>query len=506
MSVPATYSGWQSERSGFIGSLSGPGFCLVASSALLMALPFYRQSLTPAFLTYPLAGVLLLLALGRVQGLTADEWIVLAVRFQIAKATSRTTFSSGIFSPRTRFGEQPLDLPGILARLRILDAPDASGGRLGVVHDPITNTYTAILKVDHPGLALVDTDRQDARVAAWGALLKSQCIEGGNVVRISVHQRSLPDDGTALLSWTAAHQAPDAPRQAIAALGELMDFAGPAATARETYLSITLSAARARFAIKSAGGGQVGACAVLVREIGAMQGALASAGLIIGEMLNPRGVGAVVLSAYDPHAHPMLAARSAAASDAGWKGTSRGADPDLAGPSAAVNRWAAYQHDGAFTVTFQVRKWPQGHVHATFLQPLLRPCTNARRSMTLLHEPIGPARARSELSRERTRREAARKLRAKTGKAESLDERHEAATAHAQDAARVAGHGLTRFTALLAVTVTDVEELDTACAELQADASAAALELRRMWGAQDVGFATAALPLGVGLPDRRGWI
>jgi hypothetical protein len=51
--------------------------------------------------------------------------------------------------------------------------------------------------------------------------------------------------------------------------------------------------------------------------------------------------------------------------------------------------------------------------------------------------------------------------------------------------------------------VTSLEELETACAELQADASDAGLELRRAWGAQDEAFAAAALPLGMGLPARR---
>lgn len=76
--------------------------------------------------------------------------------------------------------------------------------------------------------------------------------------------------------------------------------------------------------------------------------------------------------------------------------------------------------------------------------------------------------------------------------------------ARRQDAERAAGEGVVRMTAILSVTVTDADELETACAELQADAGASNLELRRMWGTQDVGFAAGALPLGQGLPDRRG--
>ncbi|MGW2252558.1 SCO6880 family protein [Kitasatospora sp. NPDC001660] len=502
-SEPDTYTGWQREKSGFIGELSGVGFALLAAASVVALIPIYQHSWTAAFVALPLAGLLLLLAYGRVMGLAAEEWVLLAVRYQIAVATKRNVFYSGVFAPADKEGNQPMDLPGVLARLRILTAPDGQGGTLGVVHNPIDNTYTLIARVTFPGLALVDTARQNARVRQWAAFLRSQCKEDGAIVRVQVHQRSLPDDGEALRSWTNRHTAADAPAAAVQALGELMVSAGPAATIRETYLSVTLSSVRARLAVRGAGGGQVGAAAVLVREFHAMHGSLSSAGLQVVELLDPRRVAAVIRTAYDPEAQQVLAARSAASDDASYAGTAPGVDPALAGPAAAEYTWGLYRHDGAWTVTYQVRNFPQSEVYATFLQPLLRPRTNARRSMSLVYEPIGPARARKELSREKTKRQSARALRAKTGRAESEDERRESEIARAQDIARASGQGVVRMVALIAVTVTDLEELETACAELQADASDAGLELRRCWGAQDEAFAAAALPLGMGLPPRR---
>lgn len=500
---PNAYSGWQSERSGFMGNLSGVGFILMALAAVISVVPIYQRSWAAALICLPLSALLLLLAYGRVLGLSADEWIVLAVRHQIAVASSKNLFFSGVFAPRAKDGQQPMDLPGVLARLHILEAPDGLGGTLGVMHNPVDGTYTAICRVTFPGLALVDTEKQNHRVKAWAAYLRSQCKEGGAITRISVHQRSLPDDGAALRSWTERHTAPDAPAAAVQALDELMAGAGPTATIRETYLSVTLSSSRARLAVKGAGGGQIGAAAVLVREIHAMHGSLSSAGLQILEWLTPRGVAQAIRTAYDPEAQLALSARNTAAEDPQWKGAERGVDPALAGPAAAETGWGVYRHDGAWTVSYQVRGFPRSDVYATFLQPLLRPRQNARRSLSLVYEPIGPAKARQELAREKTKRDTARRLRAKTGRVESEDERREAMMARAQDVARASGHGVLRLTALLAVTVTDLDQLETACAELQADASDAGLELRRVWGAQDSAFAVAALPLGQGLPDRR---
>ncbi|MFG2162819.1 SCO6880 family protein [Streptomyces olivaceus] len=500
---PAVYGGWQAERSGFIGNLSGFGFILVAGAAVSAMIPIYSRSWGVAVIALPLSAVMLVLAYGRVLGLSADEWIVLAVRHQIAVATSRNVFFSGIFAPRTKDGTQPMDLPGRLARLHLLEAPDGLGGQIGVMHNSTEGTYTAICRVTFPGLALIDTEKQNARVRGWAAFLRSHCKEDSAITRISVHQRSLPDDGAALRSWTERHIAPEAPQAAVQALGELMESAGPVATSRETYLSITLSAARARLAVKGAGGGQVGAAAVLVREINAMAGALSSAGLQVAEWLSPRGVGQVIRTAFDPEAQLALSARNTAADDAKWEGAPKGLAPEVSGPAATETGWGLYRHDGAWTVSYQVRGFPQSEVYATFLQPLLRPRANARRSLSLLYEPIGPAKARQELAREKTKRDAVRKVRAKTGRAESEDERRESMTARAQDVARASGHGVVRLTALIAVTVTDLEQLETACAELQADASSAGLEIRRVWGAQDDAFSIAALPLGQGLPDRR---
>ncbi|MDG9723769.1 hypothetical protein QC283_13310 [Streptomyces sp. DH41] len=260
---------------------------------------------------------------------------------------------------------------------------------------------------------------------------------------------------------------------------------------------------RARPAVKGAGGGQVGAAAVLVRELHAMHGSLSSASLQVVEWLTPRALAHVVRTAYDPEAQLMLATRNSAAQAPDWQGLEPGVAPELAGPAYAETDWGTYRHDGAWTVSYQVRTWPQTDVYATFLQPMLRPRQNARRSLSIVYEPIGPRRARQDLAREKAKREAARKLRARTGQDESADELLESQKARAQDVARAMGQGVVRLTAVLAVTVTDPGELETACAELQADAAASGLELRRMWGAQDAGFAAAALPLGQGLPDRR---
>ena len=105
--------------------------------------------------------------------------------------------------------------------------------------------------------------------------------------------------------------------------------------------------------------------------------------------------------------------------------------------------------------------------------------------------------------RERTARSVAVRMRQRTGQIVPEHERAALEQARSQDVERAAGHGLARFTGYVTVTVTDLGDLEDACAELEADAASARIELRRMWLTQDAAFAMSALPLGFGLPRRR---
>jgi hypothetical protein len=141
-------------------------------------------------------------------------------------------------------------------------------------------------------------------------------------------------------------------------------------------------------------------------------------------------------------------------------------------------------------------------VYSTALAPLLGEGQH-RRAFSLHVEPLGPREAEREVMRERTSRSVAVRMRQRTGQIVPEHEQQALERANAQDAERAAGHGLVRFAAYVTVTVTRPDELEDACAALEADAAAARIELRRMWFAQDVGFAMSTLPLGFGLPRRR---
>ncbi|MFD5565532.1 SCO6880 family protein [Kitasatospora griseola] len=502
---PQLYGGWQPERSSYLGELSLGGLVLVAGAGLAVMMPIYLHRWVGEIAAVPVALVLLALVYVPVRGISGVEWLSLAVRHQINVARRRNVFLSGLFAPRRSDGTQPMDLPGVLARLRLLSVPTGAGEELGVVFDPRTNCYSAVMEVRFPGLALVDTTKANARVGAWGAFLRSHCVEGGPIVRIAVHDRSLPDDGTALMAWTAKHLDPTAPQHVRDLVADLTADAAPVAAARRTYLTITMSATRARLAVKGAGGGELGACAVLVRELLAMQSSIAGADLEVVTHLTSRDLAEVIRTAYDPHAIPVLAAHAAAAQAPDWQGLPPGVEEELAGPAAAERHWSHYRHDHATSRTYHVHRWPEGRVYASVLQPLLKSGGDVTRSFTMTYECLSPRTARTVLRRERTKRDVKRRVRAQGGKIESLDERQDLAHAQEQDSARVAGHGIVRFTGLVTVTVDshDPHRLATAHAQMLKDAADSGVVLRELVGVQDAAFAAAALPLGLGLPEKR---
>jgi hypothetical protein len=492
----------------FLFGLSGRRAALVAAAVLAAILPVATASLSEGAVLWPAGIVLALAAVVRVGGRTADEWLAALISYSVLAFRGQHKFVSGPFTPPSAGlpgDPPPMDLPGILAPLRILTVPSGPDRELAVAHHRYDRTYTAVARIGFPGIGLADSGRRDQRVAGWGALLAGLCTEGNPIVRVQALQRIVPESGAALRSWHRGHQAQAAPPLAARVADELLATATLATSRRASYLSVTLDERRAHTAVKAAGGGEHGAAVVLVRHLRALSTAIGTADLTVEEWLGPRDLAEVIRVAHDPHSQLRLdgnraAAASAAARGTAWEGLPPGASPRLAGPVYAEARPGLYLHDGAASASYWVHDWPR-QAYCTALAPLLGDGSH-RRSFSMVFEPLGPRAAEREVMRERTARHVAVRMRQRTGQ---IVPEHEAIAmdrARSQDSERAAGHGLVRIAAYVSVTVTD-GSLEDACAALEADAASSRIELRRMWFAQDAGFAMSALPLGMGLPRRR---
>jgi hypothetical protein len=503
------YYGWQHERVNFLFGMSGRRTALIALAVLIAVQPVSASRLSDAIVDWPLAALLIALAYVRVAGRTVDEWMVAAVSFQLLKTRGRNRFHSGAFAPAGTDPADlaPMDLPGVLAPIRIMSAETGTGGTMAVIYHPHERTYTAVARIRFAGIGLADSGRRDAQVTGWGRLLAGLCVEGHPIIRVQAIQRSQPEDGTALTSWHIDHLAADAPPQAAAVTAELLATAVPASVRREEWLAFTMDERRAAAAIRASGGGEAGACAVLARHVRAMASSVSDAELEVSGWLTPRELAEVLRTAFDPESGPPLGRRRSAqesAIAAGRRngGLAPGVDPRLAGPVEAETSWGSYRHDSGISVSYLIYDWPRGEVYATALFPMLGD-GSSRRAVSLYLQPLSPREAERRVLAERTQRDVAIRMRQRTGQIVPEHEKTAQRRADEQDAERAAGHGLIRFSGYVTVTVTDGGDLADAVAALEADAAAARIEIRRMWGAQDVGFALAALPAGLGLPRRR---
>ncbi len=506
-----TYGGWQREKVAFLFGFSAAQAALLCGAALAAVTPFAVSSVRAAVLLWPAAVVLAAAALARVGGRTGDEWAAGLVSYLLIRSRGQHRFAGGPFAPardaaRSVAEEEPqLDLPGILAPLRILSVP-AGTRDLAIVENRHERTWTAVARVRFPGIGLSDSARRDQRVAGWGALLASLCTEGGPLIRVQALQRLVPESGAALRSWHAAHLAAGAPDLAAQ---RRRRAAGHGHADHDAARGVPgVHDGRPPRPRSGAGGGRR-------RPRRGRSPGPPPAGPAPGAgQRRPDGRG--LARRQGPgrgHPHrlrPALAApargpprrrrpgreRRGAAADSLPPGVS----PDLAAPVYAEARPGTYLHDGAVSASYWVHSWP-GEAYSTALGPLLGDGSH-RRSFAIVYEPLGPRAAEKAVMRERTARHVAVRMRQRTGQVVPEHERAAMERALGQDAERAAGHGLVRFTGYATVTAA-ADTIEDACAALEADAAAARIELRRIWFAQDSGFALGALPLGLGLPKRR---
>lgn len=76
-----------------------------------------------------------------------------------------------------------------------------------MIHDPHQATLTVVCEVTHPAFVLLDPGEQERRATSWGRVLATVC-RSGRIATLQVLERTLPDSGTGLAEWWAAHGTP----------------------------------------------------------------------------------------------------------------------------------------------------------------------------------------------------------------------------------------------------------------------------------------------------------
>ena len=394
-------------------------------------------------------------------------------------AASRRLADAGAFGGLRILGFRP----GGEGDAGSLAGPGPDGSSVGVVHDARTRTYTVALSVLGHSFALLGTGEKDRRVGSWSAVLGSMARERSVLHRLQWVATTVPDDGAAVAGHLAANGALPDGAPALRSYRTLLRSSGAETCRHEVLLAVQLRVAgSAARAVRSLGGGDRAACAVLWREVASLRSQLASADMPVERVLDERALAAAIRRS----GHATSPAGDACPPcGVGWPW-----------PVALQEEWGCVRADNTWHATYWIAEWPRVDVGPEFLAPLL--LGSVRRSVAVVMEPLSPTQAVRQAERARTADIADAELRRRGGFLATARRAKEAELASRREAELADGHAAFRFSGYVTVSAPTKEQLGAACDATEQAASQCRLELRRLYGDQQRAL-TCTLPLGRGL-------
>ncbi len=540
------------ERRGVIAGWRGGQIATVASSLAVGVLALrWRPSVVGVLVAVVVLALGVALAFWPILGRTGEQWMPLVARWLLARssgdgrqfapgpregqrvsadldhavvhrcvdgsapapARSRSTGAPGLRSRagspyRPRMGKAVF---GGLSIETLPFGPHGSTFEVGVVVDGPSRTATAVLSVRGHSFALLGPGDQDARIASWARVLSAMAREGTDVHRIQWIESCLPDDGSSVREHWSRHAVLGTDTPAGRSYRALVDESSPVTRRHRVLLALSIHTSRSARSIRASGRGLVGVGAVLNREVLSLHRALDGADISVDGVLGPAALARAIGESYAPVArtgdggfHPGTADPTRVSCDGGFPGTAEhahihpGVDvgPSWPWPMTVEPHWDTVRTDGTWHATYWIAEWPRVDVTPDFLGPVL--FSSLRRTVVLIMEPVSPARAARQVAQARTADIADGEMRRRGGFLVTARQTREKESVEERDAELADGHAQYRFTGYVTLTADTRHELTTARAALEQAAGQSRIELRLLYGEQDVAFA-CSLPLGRGL-------
>ncbi|MGO2719484.1 MULTISPECIES: SCO6880 family protein [Micrococcales] len=471
--VPVKFS--RLTRRGILLGLSASQLVTLGIGVLALVGAFYAGGGMLIAYTAPVWVLSAVLTWMPIAGRPVVEWIPVAGWWLWRTTGGQLLYRRRIVAPRPA---GTLALPGDMARLREHIDPETGAG---MIHDPHQGTLTVVCEIRHPAFVLLDPAEQHRRVTSWGRVLATVC-RSGRIATLQVLERTLPDSGTGLAEWWAAHGTQD-DSWASTTYQELIDRAGPAGERHATTISLSLDMKAAARQIRTAGGSLRGAAAVLRQEMSTLTAALRAADLTPTGWLTPGQVAVILRSAYDPSVAATLERHG-----------ELGQSLATAGPVAVTETWTGLRTDSAHHAVLWISEWPRSMVYPGFLAPLVL-SSGIGRALSLLYTPLRTDQAARDIRKKKVEHISDAAQRRRIGQIEDAAQTAEYEDVLQQEADLTAGHGVLRVSGLIAVSAPSSEELDAAVSAIEQAAIQASCETRRLVGQQAQAFTAAALPL-----------
>lgn len=475
-----TYGQWRLPKgAGLLGL--GTGGTAILFLGMIAVLIGILIDLRLGALVAVVVAVVIAPLLVRVGGRTGAQAMAARLAWWSGRRARQHLYRSG---PLSAMPAGQARLPGLLAPSTMLCAQDAYGRSFGLIKVPWAHHYTAVLRCNADGAALVDAEQVDTWVANWGGWLAALAHEPG-IAGVSVTIDTAPDSGQRLRSEVDRLVRPGAPELAAQVLQQTAAHYPAGSAQVATRVAITWGPAMV------AGRRDDTDIAIEIgnRLPGLAEG-LARTGAGAAVPMTAAALAEMARVAYDPGcATDIDAARGDGDTGISW---------DDAGPIASQEFWGALRHDSGMSVTWAMEEAPRGTVLSSVLTQLVSPHPQLpRKRVTLLYRPHSPG-------------DAARIVDADVRDAIFNATKNTRATARATADLRAteqsaneeaSGSGVVRFALLLTVTVPAHEQLAATEAVVRSLAATARIRLRRCYGSQSAAFA-ASLGVGVLLPQH----
>ena len=502
------YGGWSKDRQGWFLGLSGGAWIVIIAGGLpaLLAAGAHRWPLALGWL--PVWGVLIVAVAVPVRGRPALRWVIDCLYRAVGIVAGRSHWQSRAATGTVdRLAEA--DLPGVLSGIRTHDGPPFGPllARPAVIADNRERTWAVVARVHHPGIGLAEATTR-ARMGAGLCGLLDAAATAELISLVTLQVRTIPDDGAERGAWQRTHLRPEAPALAHAVTGELSAVMTQAGVRHEAFLTVVVPESRIARHAREAGGGVDGRARVLYGVMTTLEASLLGPlGASAVVWLDSAGLAAAIRTGFAPGDRAMLRTAELDAHQRPSAGSgSTGAWPmAAAGPSTAPPpERRHYQHDAWRSVSSTVLLPDRGAVMGA-LAPVFTPTeAGERRCVTVFFEPIPRHKADRLVGAQAMSAGTAAELRTRMGFRTRAVHRRDAARVEGQDQRLAEGSALVRTAVVAAVTVPDTWPIADYGRRLESAITAAGFSPLRLDLAQDSGFAAACVPLGIGLPRRRG--
>jgi hypothetical protein len=502
--VSTVYGEYAKDRSGWFLGMSGTQLTvvLVAGVPVLAAVNANRWPLLAVWV--PVWVLVVCLVVVPVRGRSATGWLVAVAAHALGGVMGWTSWQSKVAAGQPG-NLAEADLPGVLAGVEIYDGPPfgAAMTRVAVIQDHAARTWAGTAKVTHPGIGFAETQARD-RFGQALAELAEMASRSDIIDRVTFTVRTVPDDGAERADWVRRHRRDDAPDLSRQVNQTLSAQLMPASVRHEAFVTVVGTEHRLAKAAGRSGRGISGRARVLYGALGEVGARLESGlGATTVTWLDTAALAVAIRTGFAPGDRAALAAADLAGRH----------DPDVAtgvplaaaGPSSAnAADLRHYEHDAWASCSDTILLPDQGAVMGA-IAPILAPSTpGERRSLTVCCQVFPQHAADRVTGREEASADAGSGLRDRLGLAERARQRRERAQVYSTDDKLARGRALVRVTAVAAITVPKTWEVAEFGRRLDESVRLAGFTPQRLDAAQPAAFVVAAIPLGVGMPQRRG--